>query len=368
MLNNINVKNLRGGSEMHKYKFVFFLTSLFFICTILVSAPVSAQGNFFDALCGAIANNVNELVIGQEVDHETKQIQTSAVKVLLRGNESDWDEFVDSTKDWAESSLKTESSKTTQPTTYRKEQQKFVKEVSRIKKDIGKTYYFEGKIGNINFTMEVPPYKYGTYDNKTNRRGTAIADREAKILGIYPLNHTARLGNKIKTFFNNLLSGTEKNKQYLVILDVYYAKEEGNMPRNMCMMDAGWAFSEYAMIIDEQTKYLDIFKDVTRLRGWGGWYYNSPDSAMKWNIPNVFIYDLNHDGFDEITLLRSSQGGGGGPYYDLIVYSTKQLPMKKMIELNVLLVGSGDDIINYRNIHFDGDNLYVDGKNIMSYQ
>lgn len=363
MLNNINVKILRGGYEMYKHKYIFFLTILLFafIYTILVPAPASAQGSFFDALCGAIANNVNELVIGQEVDQETKQIQKSAVKVLLRGDESDWNEFVDSTKDWAESSLKTESSKTTQPTTYRKEQQKFVKEVSRIKKDFGKTYYFEGKIGNSNFTMEVPPYKCIASDRD-------VADREAEIYGIYPLNHTESSGNKIKTFFNNILGGTKKDKQYFVILRVFDAKTKNYWPSDMGHYDCKKAFGLFSVIIDERTEYLDIFKDTTRLRFIGDWDVPGMERDVKWNIPDVFVYDLDHDGYDEITILTQWQGGGGGPYFELNVYSTKQLLIKKIIELNVLLVGSGDDIINYRNIYFDGNNLYIDGKNIMEYK
>lgn len=360
--------DLGGDYEMKKQKYIFIIVLiLIFAYNIFISINASAQGSFFDALCGAIVDNINELVIEEEVDQETKQVQTSAVKVFLRGDESDWDEFVDSTKDWAESSLKTESSKTTQSTTYRNEQQKFVEEVSRTRKDIGKTYYFEGKAGNIDFTMKVPPYEYNTYDNKTNRRGTAIADRGAKIYGIYPINCTANSENKIKVFFNNILGGTKKDRQYFIVLQVFDAKTKGYWPSAMSQYDCKKAFGLFSVIIDERTEYLDIFKDTTRLRFIGGWDVLGMERNVKWNIPDVFVYDLDHDGYDEITILTQWQGGGG-PYYDLNVYSTKQLPMKKMIELNVLLVGSGDDIINYRNIYFDGDNLYIDGKNIMEYK
>jgi hypothetical protein len=367
MLNNINVKILRGGYEMYKYKFVFFLTSLLFIfiCTILVSAPASAQGSFFDALCGAIANNINELVIGQEVDQETKQIQISAVKVFLRGDESDWDELVDSTKDWAESSLKTESSKTTQSTTYRNEQQKFVKEVSRIKKDVGKTYYFEGKIGNIDFTMKVPPYKCkcgGIRD---------VVNREAIISGIYPINRTASSGNKIKSFFNNILGGTKKNKQHFVILRVFDAKTKGYWPSGMSNCDASYAFGSFAVIVDEETKYLDIFKDATHILGAGGWDIPLMQENVRWNIPDVFIYDLDHDGFDEITILSGFQGGGGA-FKCLHMYSTKKIPLEKPYDLRIYSDVYYDDgykdTFYHNNIYFDGDNLYVDGKNIMDYQ
>jgi len=343
---------------MHKYKFVFFLTSLFFICTILVSAPVSAQGSFFDALCGAIANNVNELVIGQEVDQETKQIQISAVKVFLRGDESDWDELVDSTKDWAESSLKTESSKTTQSTTYRKEQQKFVKEVSRIKKDFGKTYYFEGKIGNIDFVMKVPPYKCNASDRD-------VASREAEIKGIYPLNHTVNSGNKVKTFFNNILGGTKKDKQYFVTLDVFDAKTKGTWPSDMGLADCREAFGFFAVIIDEDTKYLDLFKDAVSLEAVWNWDLPFINENVKFNIPDIFVYDLDHDGFDEITMLTYWQGSGVMAW-SISVYSTK-ISLEKILRLTI-----AEDIVGckfyFSNIHFDGDNLYVDGKNIMEYK
>lgn len=361
MLNNINVKILRGGYEMYKYKFVFFLTSLLFIfiCTILVSAPAFAQGSFFDALCGAIANNINELVIGQEVDQETKQIQISAVKVLLRGNESDWDEFVDSTKDWAESSLKTESSKTTQSTTYRKEQQKFVNEVSRIKKVVGKTYYFEGKVGNINFTMEVPPYKCIASDRD-------VADREAEIDGIYPLNRTLSSENKIKSFFNSILGGTKKDKQYLVFLEVFDAKTKSYWPSDMGLFDCREAFGLFAAIIDEDTKYLDLFKDAVPLPE-GIWNWDLPyiNENVKFNIPDVFIHDLNHDGFDEITMLTYWQGSGV-MRWSVFVYSTK-ISLEKILQLTVVEDTVGCKFY-FSNINFDGDNLYIDGKNIMEYK
>jgi len=263
--------NLRGDYEMKKYKFIFIISLiLIFTFNTFLSTTVSAQGSFFYALCGAIVDNINELVIKEEVDQETKQIQTSAVKVFLRGDESDWDEFMGSTKEWAKSSLETESRKTTQKTTYRNEQQKFVKEVSRIKKDVGKTYYFEGKIGNTNFVMKVPPYEYSWYDISTKRDVNKYVDRECKIYGIYPINHTTRLIDRIKSFFNNLLIGVEKNKQYLVILDVYDAKTKGYFPSGMSSLDCRKAFGEFAVIVSEDTKYLDIFKDATHIRWIGG--------------------------------------------------------------------------------------------------
>jgi len=365
MLNNINVKILRGGYEMKKHKYIFFLTSLLFIfiCIILIPAPASAQGSFFDALCGAIVDNVNELVIQEEVDQETKQIQKSAVKVFLRGDESDWDEFVDSTKEWAESSLKTESSKTPQTPTYRNEQQKFVKEVSRIKKDVGKTYYFEGKVGNINFTMEVPPYKRD-HDNRH-------FNREARIFGIYPINHHTDSGNKIKTFFNSLLGSSKKANQYLVILSVGPAKtKSGSLDDKLSGYDWRNAYGVYAAIIDEDTEYLDIFKDATRLLGIGGWDIPLMQENVRWNIPDVFIYDLDHDGFDEITILSGFQGGGGA-FKGLHMYSTKKIPLEKPYDLRIYSDVYYDDgykdTFYHNNIYFDGDNLYVDGKNIMDY-
>jgi len=338
---------------MYKHKNIFFLTILLFvfICTMLIPASASAQGSFFDALCGAIVDNVNELVIQEEVDQETKQIQKSAVKVFLRGDESDWDEFVDSTKEWAETSLETESNKTTKPTTYRKEQKKFVKEVSKIKKYTGKTYYFEGKIGNIDFSMKVPPYEYKT-DSPTEGYGSAYADREAKIIGIYPLNAISK--NKIKAFFNKILGGTIRDRQYLVILEVYAAKGKDY---HMCNYDYGWAFGSVALIINEKTKYINFSRDAINLPGWGGW--DIPKSKLKWNIPDVFIYDLDYDGLPEITLLREFRG----PYYALLVYSTKNI-FASPLELGIGSFNLNGEY-NYRNIYFDGDNLYVDGKNIL---
>lgn len=340
---------------MSKHRYIFFLIILLFIfiCTTFISAPASAQGSFFDALCGAIVDNVNELVIKEEVDQETKQIQKSAVKVFLRGDESDWDEFMDSTEEWAKSSLETESSKTTQPTTYRKEQKKFVKEVSRIKKDVGKTYYFEGRIGNIDFTMKVPPYEYKT-SSPTGDYGSAYADREAKLLGIYPLSTISR--NKIKAFFNKILGGTIRDRQYFVILDIYAAKGKDY---DMCSYDRGWAFSYVGLIINEETEYINFFRDAIHLPGVGGWNYIAK-SKVKWNIPDVFIYDLDHDDFPEITLLRTFIQG---PYYALIIYSTKNIYAKPL----QLVIGpfNFNEEYDYRNIYFDGNNLYVDGKNIM---
>ena len=375
MLNNINVKISRGGYKMKKHKYIFFLTILLFIIiyTILIPAHVSAQGSFFDALCVAIANNVNELVIGQEVDQETKQIQISAVKVFLRGDESDWDEFVDSTKNWAESSLKTESSKTTQPTTYRKEQQKFVKEVSRIKKNVGKTYYFEGKIGNIDFTMEVPPYKY---DNK-------YVNREAKIIGIYPLNSSKTLGDKIKSFFTS----ENKSKKYFVIINIVDAKEKTYWPSYLSTGDCRVAFGQVFLIIDENTKYLDILEETIISAIFSGFGFNTPwiEENVKWNIPDIFVYDLDHDGFDEIIYLDETTYINEQTDYKVRVCSpkdsTKGNPLGKGFSLVIAAMGykmvAGRDgsienkfieEVNYREIYFDGDNLYVDGKNIMEYK
>lgn len=344
---------------MYKHKNIFFLTILLFvfICTILIPAPASAQGSFFDALCGAIVDNINELVIKEEVDQETKQIQKSAVKVFLRGDESDWDEFVDSTEKWAEPALKTETEKSIYSPSKTNIQKKFVEEVSRTKKNIGKTYYFEGKVGNVDFTMKVPPYEYRTYDSSTKRDVTKYADREAKILGIYPLNIS--FGNKIKAFFNKILGGTKKDRQYFVILDIYDAKGK-NYDRDMYNFDYGWAFSQVGLIINEETKYINFFRDAIHLPGWGGW--DISESKVKWNIPDVFIYDLDHDDFPEITLLRTL---GRGPIYELFVYSTYKIYGKP----HRLVIGGifDGEKYYYRNIHFDGDNLYVDDKNIMDY-
>ncbi len=339
---------------MRNYNFPICFVLIFIIFFSNIILISSAQGSFFDALCGAIVDNVNELVIQEEVDQETKKIQKSAVKVFLRGDESDWDEFVDSTEEWAKSSFETESSKTTKPTTYRNEQKKFVKEVSKIKKDVGKTYYFEGRIGNIDFTMKVPPYEYKTL-SPTEGYGSAFADREAKLFGIYPLNAISK--NKIKAFFNKILGGTIRDKQYLVILDIYAAK---GIDSDMCSGDRGWAFSYVGLIINEKTEYINFFRDAIHFRvgDWSG--LNIDKSNVKWNIPDVFIYDLDHDDFPEITLLSTIIQG---PYYALNIYSTKNIHAKPL----KLVIGpfnlNGE--YNYRNIYFDGDNLYVDGENIM---
>jgi len=326
---------------------------------------------FFDALCGAIVDNINELVIQEEVDQETQQIQKSAVKVFLRGDESDWDELVDSTENWAESTLKTETKKSNYSSSKTNIQKIFVEEVSRTKRDIGNTYYFEGKIGNIDFTMKVPPYEYETYDRLTKRKGTAYADREAKIFGIYPLNRTASSGNKIKSFFNNIIDGTKKDKQFFVVLQVFDAKTKSGYPSGMSMHDCNDAFGLFAVIIDERTEYLDIFKDATLLLDIGGWDVPLMQENVKWNIPDVFIYDLDHDGFDEITI-KSGYQGGDSAHKSLYIYSTKKIPIEKLHVLriyeDVCSDGGCKDKFYHKNIYFDGNNLYVDGKNIMEYQ
>ena len=386
MLNNINVKISRGGYKMKKHKYIFFLTILLFIIiyTILIPAHVSAQGSFFDALCVAIANNVNELVIGQEVDQETKQIQISAVKVFLRGDESDWDEFVDSTKNWAESSLETETKKPSFSPSKPGMPEKFVQNVESTRKEIGKTYYFEGKIGNSYFTMEVPPYM-GSDCNILQDR---YFNREAKVYGIYPINQPTNqakdVNQKIKTFFDSLLGG-ERKFSHLVILEVVDADNKRRWPSAMDHASAMSGYGLFAVLINEKTKYLNVFDDAVHLfysSSIGGWERPIPelnktlkDIGVKWNIPNIFVYDLDHDGYDEITLLIRGDGSQGVFDFNLEVFSTEQSLMKSVIYLREVVlyvmrpkISDGELTIKYKNIHFDGNNLYVDGKNIMSYQ
>jgi len=88
------------------------------------------------------------------------------------------------------------------------------------------------------------------------------------------------------------------------------------------------------------------------------------EENVSWNIPDVFVYDLNHDGFDEITILTFYQGGGC-MNWSIFVYSTK-LPLENILKLTIAELIAKEKFY-FRNILFDGDNLYLDGKNIVSY-
>jgi len=46
------------------------------------------------------------------------------------------------------------------------------------------------------------------------------------------------------------------------------------------------------------------------------------EENVSWNIPDVFVYDLNYDSFDEINTLTYYQGSGCQKH-SINVYSTK---------------------------------------------
>jgi len=360
---------------------VFIILLFLFVNSFLTT--YAQDGTFFDALCGAFVDNVNKMVTDEEVDPQVKQIQKSAVKAVISGNDKDWDEFVDSTKNWAESTVKTETKKSSaypsQP-----EAKKFVQTVESTRKEIGKTYYFEGKVGNIDFTMEVPPFKNWDDDLEKER----YFNREAKIYGIFPINQSTNESKdtvqKAKSFISNLFGGESKYR-YLVFMEVVDADTKGKYANGLCHGVAMDVYGLYAVMINEKTNYLNVFDDATKLfhSGYiGGWDYPIPELdknlrkiGLKWNIPDIFVYDLDHDGFDEVTLLTRGGGAQGVYDYHLIVYSTRGLPMKELITLNEVVlyvmapkISDGKLKVKYRNINFDGNNLYVDGKNIMDYQ
>lgn len=76
-------------------------------CTVaaglLLTTPAAAlaQDSIFDQIVGHVVDEVNESVIREEIDSQTRDLQISATKMLLRGSAEDWDEFIDTSAELA---------------------------------------------------------------------------------------------------------------------------------------------------------------------------------------------------------------------------------------------------------------------------
>jgi hypothetical protein len=291
----MNFKFLSGRAKV-----ILNLIIVITFLALLSNAPAyaGAVDKLFDSVAEQMTDSVNKNILKTKVDRETRQLQISATKVLLRGSDTDWDNFVESAMGVVESASETKSSQSNTASNVEQSRRRTLNQYKQaVDQNLrsatkgsttlpAKPIFFSTMIGGkpINIKASpINPYGNHSFQIKANLLGiTSVESDKNPKTREYLLRITYEPANYVYQNYQAFADGIELDE-----------------------VTRSFLWGEVICIINEDDNEVDTGSAIKLGHG-GVVGFPEPEDIMKYisiNCPPIYAYDWDMDGIDEIVVL-----------------------------------------------------------------